>query len=142
MEKEYNKGIFLFNPLNKYNKNNIFFFFTIKNKENNAEMYSELLQMKNNINNTLLENLVEKRIIIHYQIINGNQEISYETEEYINNNSNENILKIFISIFYFEKSLSLDIKRLFLEPQKFNLINPDWLIEFKNNYNYEILYDL
>lgn len=98
--------------------------------------------MKNEINETLLENLRNMNKIAHYEIINNNEEISYETEENINNNTDEDILKIFIKIFYYEKDLLLYINEIISKYQKFNLIKPDWIIKFKNYYNYELLYDL
>jgi hypothetical protein len=144
MGEKFNSGFLLFNPLDKDNNINIIISFIIKNKknENNAQLYSELLQMKNEINETLLENLRNMNKIAHYEIINNNEEISYETEENINNNTDEDILKIFIKIFYYEKDLLLYINEIISKYQKFNLIKPDWIIKFKNHYNYELLYDL
>jgi hypothetical protein len=140
MGEKFNSGFLLFNPLDKDNNINIIISFIIKNKknENNAQLYSELLQMKNEINETLLENLRNMNKILHYEIINNNEEISYET----NNNTDEDILKIFIKIFYYEKDLLLYINEIISKYQKFNLIKPDWIIKFKNNYNYHLLYDL
>ena len=144
MEKDYNNGLLLFNPLDKNNKNNIIFSFKIKNKknDNNIEFYSELLQMKDKLNYTLIDNLIKNKIICHYRIIKKNEEISYDTGEYFNNNSSENILKIFISIFYYEKSLSSNINDIFSNSQNFNLINPEWFINFKEYYNYKIMNEL
>jgi hypothetical protein len=144
MGEKFNSGFLLFNPLDKDNNIHIIISFIIKNKknENNAQLYSELLQMKNEINETLLENLRNMNKIAHYEIINNNEEISYETEENINNNTDEDILKIFIKIFYYEKDFLLYINEIISKNQKFNLIKPDWIIKFKNYYNYELLYDL
>jgi hypothetical protein len=144
MEKDYNNGLLLFNPLDKNNKNNIIFSFKIKNKknDNNIQFYSELLQMKDKLNDTLIDNLIKNKIICHYRIIKNNEEISYDTGEYFNNNSSENILKIFITIFYYEKSLSSNINDIFSNSQSFNLINPEWFINFKAYYNYEIMNEL
>ena len=147
MEKDYNNGLLLFNPLDKNNKNNIIFSFKIKNKKNDnndnkIQFYSELLQMKDKLNDTLIDNLIKNKIICHYRIIKKNEEISYDTGEYFNNNSSENILKIFITIFYYEKSLSSNINDIFSNSQSFNLINPEWFINFKAYYNYEIMNEL
>ena len=89
----------------------------------------------------MLNNLEREKKIEQYKILNDKEEISCGTEEYIDN-SNENILKIFISIFYYEKNISSNISKIFSKTQNFYLINPDWLIEFKNNYNYEKIYEL
>ena len=142
MEKEYNNGLLFFNPLDKNDKNITIFSFKIKNKknENNIQFYSELLQMKNKINDVLIDDLLERKIISHYKIIK--KEISEETEKNFNNNSSENILKIFISIFYYEKSLSSNINEIIFNFQNFNLINPDWFIQFKSYYNYEVMVNL
>ena len=144
MEKEYNNGLLLFNPLDKNNKNNNIYSFKINNKNNddNIQFYSELLQMKNKINETLIVNLIHKNIISKCKIIKKVEEASNKAEEYFNNKSNENLLKIFISIFYYEKSLSSNINEIFGYPQNFNLTNPDWFIEFKDYYNYEMINDL
>ena len=131
---KYNNGLLLFNPLDKNNKNNIIFSFKIKNKknDNNIQFYSELLQMKDKLNDTLIDNLIKNKIICHYKIIKKNEEISYDTREYFNNNSSENILKLFITIFYYEKSLSSNINDIFSNSQSFNLINPEWFLTLKH----------
>jgi len=142
--KEYNNGLFLFNPLDKNDKNNIFFSFIIKNRNNkeNAQIYSELLQMGTNLNKTLIDNLIKMNKISHYKIIENNEEISYESAEYVN--STKDILRILISIFYYEKSLELNINEIFPYSTlgKFNLINHAWINNFKKNFNYEDLYNL
>ena len=144
MGEKFNSGFLLFNPLDKDNNINIIISFIIKNRkiEYNTQIYKELLEMKNEKNKTLLQNLRNTNKIAYYKIIKDNEEISYETEEYINNNTDENILKIFIKIFYYEKSLLFYIKEIISKYQKFNLIKPDWIIKFKNNYNYKLLHDL
>jgi hypothetical protein len=111
---EYNNGLFLFNPLGENDKNNILFSFIIKNRNNedNVQIYSELLQMGTNLNKTLIDKLIKMNKISHYTIIDNNEEISYESAEYIN--SSKDILKILISIFYYEKGLELNIKDIFL----------------------------
>ena len=53
--------------------------------------------MKNKINDALIDNLLERKIISHYKIIK--KEISEETEKNFNNNSSENNLMIFFLIF-------------------------------------------
>ena len=149
MQKEHNNGLFIFNPLNKnITKKKFFSFITknnknIKNNKNKKEekkdqLYSDLLQMKDSPNNNLIDKLGNNNKIENYKIYNDNEneDISHGNEEYIIN-SNENFLKIFISIFYYEKSLSSNMNEIFSKTQKFYLINPVWFIEFKNNYKYE-----
>ena len=148
---EYSNGLFLFNPLGENDKNNILFSFIIKNRNNedNVQIYSELLQMGTNLNKTLIDKLIKMNKISHYTIIDNNEEISYESAEYIN--SSKDILKILISIFYYEKGLELNINEIFpYSPLgKFNLINHAWINIFKKNINifkknfdYEDLYNL
>jgi len=132
MEKEFNNGLLLFSLLDNNNKNDIIFSFKINNKkfDNNTHFYSELIKMKKEINKTLVDNLIKRKIINYYTIIKKNNEILKE------------ILKIFISIFYYEKSLSSNINEIFSNSQNFNLINPEWFNEFKDYYNYEIMNDI
>ena len=141
---EYNNGLFLFNPLGENDKNNILFSFIIKNRNNedNVQIYSELLQMGTNLNKTLIDNLIKMNKISHYKIINNDEEISYESAEYVN--SSKDILKILISIFYYEKSLELNLNEIFpYSPLgKFNLISHAWINIFKKNFDYEELHNL
>lgn len=53
---------------------------------------------------------------------------------------NKDLLKIFIYIFYYEKSLSEKKENIFNNEEKYCLINPQWLNDFKQYYNYEKLY--
>ena len=144
---EYNDGLFIFNPLKRNGKNNILFSFKIKNnnKDNDIQIYSELLQMGENLNKEFLDRLKKLNMITDYKIIKYYEEISYTYTEYIkNNNSKENLLTILISIFYYEKGLELNIKDTFSKScsKKFNLISHSWFNNFKKNYNYGELYDL
>jgi len=125
---EYNNGLFLFNPLDKNYKNNILFSFIIKNRdnENNVQIYSELLQMGTNLNNILIDNLIKMNKISHYKIIENNEDISYENTEYAN--SSKDVLKILISIFYYEKSLELN--NIYSFPKVFIFMKYLYLMKF------------
>ena len=64
-------------------------------------------------------------------------------KEDISLQSKNDLLKIFISLFYYEKSLLSDKKEnIFNEYQNYYLINSEWLNQYKENYNYSKLYDL
>ena len=144
---EYKDGLFIFNPLERNDKNNILFSFKTKNnnKDNDIQIYSELLQMGENLNKEFLDRLKKLNMITDYKIIKYYEEISYTYTEYIkNNNSKENLLTILISIFYYEKGLELNIKDTFSKScsKKFNLISHSWFNNLKKNYNYGELYDL
>ena len=53
------------------------------------------------------------------------------------------LLKIFISLFYYEKSLLSDKKEyIFNDNQKYYLINYEWLEQYKEYYNYSKIYGL
>ena len=54
----------------------------------------------------------------------------------------KDLLKIFINIFFYEKSLSENRENFFSDKKKYCLINPQWLTNFKKFYNYEKLYNL
>ena len=66
----------------------------------------------------------------------GNQNFIYEKTPIKND-----ILDILITIYYYEKILSLTDKKqyFFIETKIFYFINPSWIIGFKQYYNYHIL---
>ena len=57
------------------------------------------------------------------------------------NNFKRDILKILISIFYYEKPSDKN-ENIFNVYQQYYLISPEWLKEFKEFYNYQNLYEL
>ena len=63
--------------------------------------------------------------------MNQNRQISFQ----------ENLLSIFIYIYYYEKYLHENNNgiNLFNNNEKYYLINPEWLIKFKEYYNYRNL---
>ena len=63
-------------------------------------------------------------------------------ENNIQNSFKKELLKIFIFIFYYEKYLSENKENTFNNKEKYYLINPEWIQNFKKYYNYERLYDL
>ena len=54
---------------------------------------------------------------------------------------NKQLLKIFIYLFYYEKYLIDNKEKAFDNYEKYYLINPQWLQNYKNYYNYENLYN-
>ena len=54
----------------------------------------------------------------------------------------DDIFKIFIYIFYYEKALSSSKNICFKEYKKYILINPEWLEYYKNVYHYNELYKI
>ena len=63
-------------------------------------------------------------------------------ENNIQNSFKKEILKIFTFIFYYEKYLSEKKENTFNNKEKYYLINPEWIQNFKKYYNYEKLYVL
>jgi len=79
-------------------------------------------------NNTYAHAISKKnRVIINFQ-----DESPFKKE----------LLKIFIYIFFYEKSLSENKENFFSDKKKYCLINPQWLTDFKEFYNYEKLSNL
>ena len=81
----------------------------------------------------------------HYN--NNHKRFGYfKYKQNIDNNKDNykyDLLKIFISLFYYEKSLLLDKKEyIFNENNNYYLINSIWLKEYKKYYNSSHLYEL
>ena len=68
----------------------------------------------------------------HKVIINVQDQLPFKKE----------LLNIFINIFYYEKLLSENKESFFSDKRKYCLINPQWLNDLKNYYNYEKLSNL
>ena len=68
----------------------------------------------------------------HKVIINVQDQLPFKKE----------LLNIFINIFYYEKLLSENKESFFSDKRKYCLINPQWLNDLKNYYNYEKLCNL
>ena len=81
---------------------------------------------------------------INDNIINEKQNSQNINIQKINNKKpfKEEIIKIFIYIFYYEQNLSNNKYNSFDYREKYYLINPDWIDNFKNYYNYEKCYNL
>ena len=97
---------------------------------NNNNQYNQYKPKETN-------NIISNKIKFKFEFPNKNNEINKHFE-YPNNN-NELLLKIFIYIYYYEKSLSE--KNIFINniDDKYYLINPNWLDEFKSYYSYNKL---
>ena len=72
-----------------------------------------------------------------------NNKSTIYTKKYAKNNQfinkNDEILKILIYIYYFEKSLLNKKEDIFDENQEYYLINSEWFNELKKCYNYNKL---
>ena len=86
----------------------------------------------------------DNKVNINDITINKNQNNQNIGVQEINNKKpfKEEIIKIFIYIFYYEQNLSNNKYNSFDYREKYYLINPEWIVKFKNYYNYEKCYDL
>ena len=117
-ENEDNKALLLIDPLNYIESQDTIFIIFIKDEDKN-ELFEKILSIKT--------------------------DCKFESNHYFNNyiisfENYLNILKLFIYIYYYEKSL-LDNKENILNENEetFYLINPEWINEFKEYYNYSDL---
>ena len=127
--------LILINSFDENQKNNIFII-TINNQNNEIKnlLYNELFD---------LEEISEKAIENKYNNIIRINRLQNYIDYYINNfNFKKDLLIFFIHIFFYEKSLPNKFDKIFNENQKCYLINPEWLKNFKEYYNYQNLYNL
>ena len=112
------------------------------------DLYLNLLNKEIDLNYDILNNLKNNNIIItEFNELNILYNIYPIEENKIiqNNNLNfiiDNILKIFIYIFYYEEYLSIYKENYFNENESYFLINPKWLKDYKDFYNYNKLFEL
>ena len=145
--KNGNNSILVINSLNEYNNNNLLIIsFKIKESEK-IMIYNKLLSQEINLNQDLKKKLVNNNIIINFEEILNNKNLSSFFDIFSMSKSenvnifNDNILKIIINIYYFEKSL-LQIDNDFFQKENYCLINPNWLQKFKDFYDFLKIYDL
>jgi len=155
------KAFFIINPCDLCKVKKRAFIITIKNRDK-LLLYKELLSkddfdiesMQNNNDIVFFEVILPKQNNSNNNINNinsiknantkSNEQKSNRIDEKNNSNSDNNnrdILKLFIYIFYYEKSLLVDNKdNIFDENKDYYLINPDWLNKYKEYYDYQKLY--
>jgi len=118
-------------------KNSFIILINNEEKERKLLLYKDLINLKNI--NEIFENINYNNSVIPF-------------EKYMNNNIKKrtlnfkkdfkkDILKVLISIFYYEKPSDIN-ENIYNIDQQYYLINPDWLKEFKKYYNYQNLYKL
>ena len=100
-------------------------------RHDNASLFSKHKKLtSNDISNISSNNTFDKTISQrHKVIINVQDQLPFKKE----------LLNIFINIFYYEKLLSENKESLLNDKRKYCLINPQWLNDLKNYYNYEKL---
>ena len=112
-QNEY-ESIILYDPLNEKEIQNRIFIVLMKNKKNNNKLLKNLLNEKNQFNNSS-EEKYNDITIIPYKI-------------YIN------IIKFFVYLYYYEKDLSIRKKEIFKENEDYYLIDNEWIDKFKKYY--------
>ena len=123
-------AILFINPFNKtFLKENIFI---IKKNNNQKNFYQELLSKSDEYFKSLDNN---KNIIPLEKYENKIININLIQKE--NNDFPKDLLKTFIYIFYYEKTLDKLKEKFFNEKQKYYFVEPDWLNKYKSFYNYE-----
>ena len=141
-EIDENKYFLLINPFFDITQK---FYFTIK-KEYGSEryqIYKDLLSKESNYDTYLTNNSKYNSIIHQFEEISNNKTTNIYFKKHAKNNQainkNDEILKILIYIYYFEKSLLNKKEDIFDENQEYYLINSKWFNELKNYYNYNKL---
>jgi hypothetical protein len=125
----------------------VFAFRTLNYSRN--DLYTYLLEYDYDIlNEDIINSLKNNNIFITYEFEKYIKDVvnMFPIEEYgiIQNNyfkfDKDNILKLFIYIFYYEKSLLNSEDNFFNEINDYFLINPGWLKNYKDFYDYNKLY--
>ena len=123
----YNNKININNQHKKYDTpNNIHY-----NKDNNNNQPKIYLNYFSNPQKTAEKNINTNDIIL--------KNINEENDKII---FNKDLLKIFINIFYYEKLLNEKKEKIFNNDEKYYLIKPQWILDYKKYYNYENLNNL
>jgi len=146
-ENNDNKALFIINPSDLSKVKKRAFIISIKNRDK-LSLYKEILSgdedfdiesMQNNNDIVFFEVILPKQNNSNNIVTNKFNEEKSNKNNSINSN-NRDILKLFIYIYYYEKSLLLDKYNFFDEKQDYYLINPEWLNKYKEYYDYQKLY--
>ena len=148
-ENNSSNALLIWNPLDLNIDNNkylyVIAFKTFNVNDLKKDLYFNLLNKKIDLNNNILNNLQNNHIVItkfnELYYVDGMYPIEENPKIQRNNFNfvNENILKILIYIFYYEKYLSINKDNSFDENESYLLINPEWLEDYKDFYNYDEL---
>ena len=139
-----NKALLIFNNFDNSIKLDRKIFIIINN-EIKDEFYYKLFLLK--YNDIIALSNKNENIILFEEYINID-ESSFTKENKINKKNSKDhfiaeISKLIISIYYYEQSLSKHLKNIFSDKNEiYYLINPIWLVQFKNYCNYQNIYQL
>ena len=145
-----NSNLLILNPFQMIYNNINSYIISFKTPENRKlELYETLLSKNIEFNKTIRNKLIDNNYVFTYgkNIINKHN-FNYLFEEFNDDNKfncqnsfNIEILKIFIYLYYFNKTLFIDnINDIFNESKYYFLINPDWLNKLKELYHYENIF--
>ena len=126
------KSLLINNPLNFSNNNNIdkdqIYVLTTKNNL----FYGKILSLDTGLN-----------LNDYYNSLSSQEKENIINIEKLDEIRKYEIITILIYFFYYEKSLSLEKKDdIFKNNERYYLINPEWIKEYKKYYNYDKMFDL
>ena len=130
-----NDILLISNPKEKFRNENNEYILKIKKEliQNKLDFFRDFVPNKNN-----LENIENNNIIIYCSLLKDIDKNKCENKDNNNNNKQE-IAKILISIYYYENNLKIESNKNFLNFNQCYLINPDWIEQLKNYYDYQNL---
>ena len=118
-------------------------------KKNNSQKTEKDFNPKNSNKSKKKDNIKEKNHKRDNNSINKNypNNNKMDSKKIVNNKNidlnndksifNEKSIKIFVYIFYYEEYVSKNKYKSFNDDEKYYLINPVWISEYKNKFNYE-----
>ena len=136
-------------PIHHQKNNNIKNYSLINNQQDNRKSFKEKSKnfLINNISRIFVNDF--KNPIKSYdkkKNLNINIPINYSQNNMVQKENQESfekdLLKIFITIYYYEKNMSEKKENAFNSNEKYYLINPKWLLNFKKYCGCERLYHL
>ena len=135
--KRENDILLISNPLEKYRNENNEFILKIRNEpiQKKLEFFKELVSNKSNLKKIKYNN----NIIKSFALLKDKEKNKFENQD---NSNKQEIAKILISIYYYENSLKIEPNKIFMNFKQCYLINPDWIEQLKNYYDYQNLHNL
>ena len=126
------------NPLQKLRNENSEFILKIKDDGiQKKDLFAKIISSNNLNDNEFIEIIKNNNIVISFSHLNDKEKNNNVHQDY-----RREIAKIFISIYYYENSLKIEPNKTFMNSKQCYLINPDWIEQLKNYYNYQSLQSL
>ena len=132
-----NNILLISNPSEKFRNEDNEFILKIKNEpiQKKLEFFKELVPNKSNLKKIKYNN----NIIKSFALLKDKEKNKCENQD---NSNKQEIAKILISIYYYENSLKIEPNKIFMNFKQCYLINPDWIEQLKNYYDYQNLHNL